>query len=61
MSAYPIAQQHLCDQFRQNILVALRSGVPLETIQNALHQALRELAIAAPITAAALDSERNTT
>jgi hypothetical protein len=30
MSCYPIAQQHLCDQFRAAIAEALRAGVRVD-------------------------------
>lgn len=43
MTCYPIAQQHLCDQFRAAITEALRAGVPLETVQMALVQAHYEI------------------
>ncbi len=43
MPYYPIAQQHLCDQFRAAITEALRAGVPLETVQMALVQAHDEI------------------
>lgn len=49
MSAYPIAQQHLCDQFRAAITEALRAGVPLKTVQMALIQAHDELAMHAAV------------
>lgn len=43
MTCYPIAQQHLCDQFRDAIAEALRAGVPLETVRLALIQAHDEI------------------
>lgn len=50
---YPISRQALYAKISDAILEALRSGVPIDIIHEAISHAQREVAIAAPLIAAA--------